>query len=141
MLFRSVAAVERQCGTPPAQVLADSGFFSRANLEELARRGIEGYVPDPNLAHELNTGRRAQGIGRMKIRDSCLKQMRRKLRSPAGRAVYGRRKATVEPVLGGLKAQRGMRQFRTRGLAKVAVELTLAALAYNLTRLYHGRKP
>jgi hypothetical protein len=35
-----------------------------------------------------------------------------------------------------LKQQRGMRQFRTRSLAKVAAEFSLATLAYNLTRLY-----
>ena len=55
--------------------------------------------------------------------------MRRKLRSPAGRTIYQRRKEMVEPVLGVLKEQRGMRRFRLRGLAKVAVEFTLAAMA------------
>ena len=33
-----------------------------------------------------------------------------------------------------LKQQRGMRQFRTRGLARVSNEFTLATMAYNLTR-------
>ena len=65
--------------------------------------------------------------------------MRQKLRSPTGRAVYRRRKALIEPVFGVLKEQRGMRRFRRRGLAKVAVEMLLAATAYNLTRLYHAR--
>jgi hypothetical protein len=43
-------------------------------------------------------------------------------------------------VFGVLKQQRGMRQFRTRGPAKVATEFTLAALAYNLTRLFVRRR-
>jgi len=64
--------------------------------------------------------------------------MRRKLRSPAGRAVYGRRQALIEPVFGVLKEQRGMRQFRRRGLVKVAVEIALAATAYNLTRIWNS---
>ena len=63
-------------------------------------------------------------------------RMRRKLRSPVGRAVYQRRKEIVEPVLGVLKEQRGMRRFRLRGLAKVAVEFALAATALNLTRIW-----
>jgi len=63
--------------------------------------------------------------------------MRRKLRSAVGRAVYGRRKALIEPVFGVLKEQRGMRQFRRRGLEKVAVEVALAATAYNLTRMWN----
>jgi hypothetical protein len=64
------------------------------------------------------------------------REMRRKLRSPAGRAVYRRRKELAEPMMGILKEQRGMRRFRMRGLANVAAELTLAAAALNLTRLW-----
>lgn len=139
-LVPMVTAVEQQCRARPYQVVADSGFFSVTNLEQLARRGIDAYVPDSNVARELNTGHRAVGIGRNSIRSPQLRRMRQKLRCPAGRAVYCRRKAVVEPVLGVLKQQRGMRQFRTRTLMKVRIEFTLAALAYNLTRLHHGRK-
>jgi len=64
--------------------------------------------------------------------------MRRKLRDPSGQALYQRRKATVEPVMGVLKEQRGMRRFRLRGLAQVGIELALACTAYNLTRLWAG---
>ena len=59
--------------------------------------------------------------------------MRQKLRSPAGRRMYQPRKAMVEPAIGNLKEQRGMRQFLRRGLAGVTVELVLAVLSYNLT--------
>ena len=68
-----------------------------------------------------------------------LKEMRRKLRTREGRRVSERRKALVEPVFGVLKQQRNLRQFRTRGQARVAAEFTLAALAYNLTRMFHRR--
>lgn len=135
-LLPMVEEVEKQGGSPPAQALADTGYFSLQNLQQLQQRGIEAYVPDSNLAHELNTGRRYTGPPR-----AChplQRRMRQKLRTPAGRAVYGRRKAIVEPVWGVLKQQRGMRQFRTRGLVKVAIEFTLAALAYNLTRLHNA---
>ena len=67
-LLPMVEAVEQQCRCRPGEVVADSGFFSVANLQELARRGIDGYVPDSNLARELNTGQRAAGIGRNRIR-------------------------------------------------------------------------
>jgi transposase/IS5 family transposase len=133
-LVPMVEAVEQQCRARPEQVLADSGFFSLENVRELERRGIEPWVPDSNLARELNTGQRCPAHNRP--RQAVQKRMRQKLRSPAGRVVYARRRAVVEPVFGVLKQQRGMRQFRTRGLAKVAVEFTLAAVAYNLTRLF-----
>jgi IS5 family transposase len=133
-LLPMVAAVEQSSGSPPQQVLADAGFFSLENVSVLSRRGIDAYVPDSNLARELNTGQRCPAHNRP--RHAVQQRMRQKLRSPAGRAVYARRKAVVEPVLGVLKQQRGMRQFRTRGLASVAVEFTLAALAYNISHVF-----
>ena len=131
-----VEEVEQRTGACPEKVLADAGFYSNENVRDLEERGIAVYVPDPNLARELNTGKRARTIGRNRVRSPELKAMRKKLRSPAGRRVYAQRKALVEPVFGVLKQQRGIRQFRTRGQAKVAVEFTLAAIAYNLTRLF-----
>ena len=52
--------------------------------------------------------------------------------------IYERRKTLVEPVFGVLKEQRGMRRFARRGLQQVAVELALAATAYNLTRIWRA---
>jgi len=135
-----VEEVEQRTGERPEHALADAGFYSNENVRDLEERGIKVYVPDPNLARELNTGKRARTIGRNRVRSPELKAMRKKLRSSAGRRVYARRKALVEPVFGVLKQQRGMRQFRTRGQAQVAAEFTIAAIAYNLTRLF-ARKP
>lgn len=133
-LLPMVDEVEQQSGEQPEQVVADSGFFSLSNIEELERRGVDGYVPDSNLARELNTGQRCPAHNRP--RHAAQRRMRKKLRSRAGRAVYSRRKATVEPVFGVLKQQRGMRQFRTTGLKNVGTEFTWSAVAYNLTRLH-----
>jgi len=134
LLVPMVDAVEQECGESPGRVLADSGFFSQENLEEMERRNIDAYVPDTHLGHELNRGVRVHGNA--SARHPAQRRMRRKLRSPDGRAVYGKRKAIVEPVFGILKEQRGMRRFRLRGLAKVALEFTMAATAWNLTRLW-----
>jgi hypothetical protein len=131
-LLPMVAEVKRQCGSPPGQVLADSGYFSLENLRQLEQQKVEGYVPDSNLARALNLGKRCRGRARARVH----RRMRKRLRSAAGRAAYGRRKAVVEPVLGVLKEQRGMRQFRLRGKPKVGAEFTLATLGYNLTRMY-----
>jgi len=130
----------RQCRGKPRRVSADTGFFSLQNLHGLQEREIDGYVPDPNLSYELKGKGRAQGIGKSKhLRDPEHRRMRRKLRDPAGRRIYGQRKAIVEPVFGVLKQQRGLRQFRLRGLHRVGIEFTLAAIGYNLSRLYHRR--
>jgi transposase len=123
--------VEQRCGASPGAALADSGFFSIDNIEQMEQRNIDAYVPDSNLASELNLGTRC----RVKARAAAHRRMRAKLRSPDGQAHYARRKAVVEPVFGVLKQQRGIRQFRTRGLQNVNNEFTLATLAYNITRL------
>ena len=125
---------QQRCGAPPGAALADSGFFSIDNLNQMEQRNIDAYVPDSNMARALNLGARC----RTRACAPAHRRMRAKLRSPAGQAAYARRKAVVEPVFGVLKQQRGMRQFRTRGLKNVNNEFTLATLAFNITRL-HGK--
>ena len=127
-----VDAVEQRCGERPRKVSAAAGFFTLEAVVELAERGIDAEVPDSVPARELHRGKR--GIGAAPVRHPEHRRMRQKLRDPAGRAIYQRRQAIVEPVLGVLQEPRGMRQFRRRGLAQVAVELALAATAFNLTR-------
>ncbi|HKW24506.1 MAG TPA: transposase [Terriglobales bacterium] len=137
-LLPLVDEVQRQCHRRPRRLSADSGFFSLANLQGLRERGIEGYVPDANLSYELKGKGRVQGLGKNRqLRDPEHRRMRWKLRQEEGQAIYRQRKAIVEPVFGVLKQQRGMRQFRLRGLQRVGIEWTLAVLGYNLTRLYH----
>lgn len=127
-----VEGVKQRCGETPRQVSGDSGFFALEPLEELEKQKVDVYVPDSNLARLLNRGGRL----RCRARHPVHQRMRQKLRSPLGRAIYGRRKALIEPIFGVLKEQRGMRRFRLRGLVKVAIELALAATAYNLTRMW-----
>jgi transposase len=61
--------------------------------------------------------------------------MRFKLRQPAARRRYARRKAIVEPVFGQLKEARGFTAFSLRGLALATGEYLLACLAHNLGKL------
>jgi hypothetical protein len=56
LLLPLVEQVERVCGERPQQASADSGFFSLANLGAFEACGIDGYVPDSNLACVLNRG-------------------------------------------------------------------------------------
>jgi hypothetical protein len=131
-LIPMVEEAERQSGAQTEKILADAGFFSLENIAELEARGLDVYLPDSNLARELNTGQRCPATRLSTMQ----RRMRRKLRDPAGWAVYQRRKALVEPVWGTLKEQRGMRRFRLRGLNKVKIEFTLATISFNLTRLF-----
>ena len=129
-----VQEVEQRCQKRPQRVLADAGFYSNQNVEMMEERGVELYVPDSVLAREMKQGRRVRGA--MRISHPGLKRMRQRLRSPAGRKLYQRRKGLVEPVFGTLKEHRGLRRFYRRGLASVNAEFLLMALAFNLTRLH-----
>jgi len=133
-----VDVVAEECEQPPGCVLADAAFSSQANLQQMEARGIEAYIPDCNLRSEMKGNVSADQ--RCPTRDRRLLAMSHKLRTPAGRQQYNRRQGLVEPVFAILKEHRGLRQFQRRGLAKVGVEFTLAALAYNLTRFYRFRK-
>jgi hypothetical protein len=66
--------------------------------------------------------------------------MQAKLETQDAKARYARRKQTVEPVFGIIKSGLGFTRFHLRGLAKVASEWTLIALADNCRRLHRLRQ-
>jgi hypothetical protein len=65
-------------------------------------------------------------------------QVRHKLRTPEGRAIYKMRKAVVEPVFGQIKEQRGFRRFLLRGRARVTAEWKLICATHNLLKLFRS---
>lgn len=70
-----------------------------------------------------------------------LERMAYRLKTPEGRALYGKRKSTVEAVFGMVKCVLGFRQFMMRGFAKASGEWTLVSIAWNLRRMFrlvHG---
>jgi len=136
-LVAMTEAVERECGQRPAVVLADCGYYTMGGVEAVQQSGVEVIVPDIVAAREM--AGRAEAVEmnrRQQRRHPGLNELRRRLRDPAVRDCYGRRKALVEPVFGVLKQQRGMRQFRCRGLLKVGAEWALTTTAFNLTRMF-----
>ena len=135
-LVPMVELVKTSCGLPPGRVVADSGYYSNHNTEQMEALGIDAYVPDSNLARELNLGHQADDL---RCHDPRLRRMREKMRSEQGRHLYRKRRSIVEPVFGVLKQQRNLREFRLRSLDKVAIEFALAATAYNLTRIHRSR--
>ena len=64
--------------------------------------------------------------------------MRKRIDSPQGRALYGRRIATVEPVFGNLRYNKGLDRFTLRGKAKVDTQWKLYRLVHNIEKLAHS---
>ena len=136
-LVAMTEAVERECGERPAIVMADCGYYAMEQIGAVEAGGVRVLVPDRLMATELAGGMDAPAMNhRQQVRTPRLKQLRERMREPSARVCYARRKALVEPVFGVLKQQRGMRQFRRRGLEAVSTEWALAATAYNITRLF-----
>lgn len=129
--------VKQRCGERPEVVSADSGFYACEQIKRVQERGVDVFVPDSNLACELNGGPNADTV--MPVTSEIGQKMRTKLRSKHGQAIYRKRKALVEPVFGTLKEQRYGRRFRMRGLIKTGLEFCFMTLAYNLTRLHQLR--
>ena len=63
-------------------------------------------------------------------------RMAAQVRTPAGRALYARRKVIVEPVLGQLKAAHGFRRFLLRGLQKIRGAWCLLCLTPHVLKLW-----
>jgi hypothetical protein len=63
--------------------------------------------------------------------------MKQRLDSPEGRALYGRRIATVEPVFGNLRYNKGLDRFTLRGQKKVDTQWKLYCLVHNIEKLAH----
>jgi hypothetical protein len=63
-------------------------------------------------------------------------KMAYKLKTALGKAIYGARKCTVEPVIGIIKEVLGFRQFSLRGELAAAGEWCLVCLAFNLKRFH-----
>jgi hypothetical protein len=63
--------------------------------------------------------------------------MRQRIDSPEGRRAYGQRFATVEPVFGNLRFNKGLDRFTLRGRRKVEGQWKLFCLVQNIEKLVH----
>lgn len=71
------------------------------------------------------------------LRQPLREQMYHRLLTTKGRAIFAKRKHTVEPVFGHLKHNLGYRQFLLRSLEKVQAEFNIMCIAFNLMKMVH----
>ena len=136
-----LASIPAVLGKPTA-ALADCGYANSKVFNRLA-------VDQPALALYVSVHREDAHAERRydyrppkkrkparTITDPARLAMAAKLKTEAGRKIYRRRSATVEPVFGIIKHVLGFRHFLLRGLAKVSGEWNLVCLAYNFKRVH-----
>lgn len=66
-------------------------------------------------------------------------QMRARIDTPEGRALYDQRFGTVEPVFGNLCHNKGLTRFTLRGRTQVDAQWKLFCLVHNIEKLAHLR--
>jgi transposase len=138
-LIPAVETIERLLGRRPKQLVADAGYWSEENVERLEAKGIDAYLARGRMKHSETV--LPPPRGRIPAQLSRVERMQRKLRTKAGRTVYARRKAIVEPVNGQIKQARGFRQFLRRGVERVSQEWSLVCTAHNLLKLRAAWNP
>jgi Transposase DDE domain len=107
----------------PGVVVADAGYWHQRQIETVVADGIQVLVaPDSSLRR----GARPGSTG------GLYDFMRGVLATPAGRALYRQRQATIAPVFGQLKFNRAIRRFQRRGRAACRSEWRLIAATHNL---------
>lgn len=123
-----------------ARVLVDSGYYGEAIVTavEAGGRGPAVHAAMQRQPHGRSVARLEkhpdppappEGAALAEI-------MAHRLATAAGKALYGLRKQTIEPVFGIIKAVIGFRRFMLRGKEKADLEWTLVRTAYNLKRLH-----
>jgi transposase len=132
----TVDTVPAGLGPIPAAAL-DTGYFSEANVKALESRGIEPYIATGRTEHHGGWRAYFEEAGEVPPETASVREkMAYKLRTEVGKAIYRRRKCTVEPVIGIIKEAMGFRQFSLRGLEAARGEWSLVCVAYNLRRLH-----
>ena len=127
--------VAEELGKPQALV-ADAGYHSKENVERCEAQGIEPYIAGSREAHNQPLEQRMQAPAECPADADAVTAMEHRLKTAAGKAIYGKRKSTVETVFGVIKEVLGFRRFHLRGLQAVRGEWNLVCTAWNLKRLY-----
>jgi hypothetical protein len=112
----------------------DNGYYSEAAVAALETLGFDPYIAIGRQGHHAPQAEVPEEPA------TAQERMAAKLRTPAGQALYTRRKVIVEPVFGQIKEARGFRRFLLRGLATIRGEWRLVCLTHNLLKIWrYGR--
>lgn len=135
-----VPALDRLAALPealgaPTHMLADTGYFSAANVAACQAAKIEPMIAMGRQSHHPPVFERFAPDTPALVTDDPVVRMAHRLTTRNGRALYGLRKQTVEPVFGIIKQAMGWRRMSMRGLDAAKDEWTLVAMAWNVKRL------
>ena len=117
-------------------LLGDAGYFSESNVGACEAAQIEPMLSMNRESHHVPVLQRfAPDEVAPQTADPVLK-MAHRLGTKKGRALYGLRKQTVEPVFGIIKRAMGWREMSMRGLDQARGEWSLVTMVWNIKRLF-----
>ena len=117
-------------------LIADSGYFSEANVAACEKQELTPYITIDRKNHNEPLWNRFQEPPPLPDNADAVTRMKHRLKTTAGKAIYALGKTTSEPVFGVIKAVMGLRSFQMRGFEKAQGEWNLACIAWNLKRLH-----
>src|SRR5580765_8850781 len=119
----------------PETLLADTGYFSEANVALCAAAQIDSMIAQGRQSHYPPLSERFAKVPSAPENPTPLGAMSDRLQTPEGKKLYALRKQIPEPVFGIIKSAMGFRQFLLRGLENVQGEWTLVTMAWNMKRM------
>ena len=117
-------------------LLADTGYFSAANVEDCEKAGVNPVIAMGRQPHHPPLAERFETPPPAPENPTPVEAMAHRLKTPEGRELYALRKQTPEPVFGIIKSVLGFRQFSMRGLEKARGEWSLVTMAWNMKRMF-----
>jgi len=117
-------------------LLADTGYFSAANVAACTAAGIDPLIAMGRQPHHPPVSELFCDDPLAPENPTPVEAMAHRLKTREGRDLYALRKQTPEPVFGIIKSVMGFRQFLLRGLEKVRGEWSLVTMAWNMKRMF-----
>jgi hypothetical protein len=117
-------------------LLADTGYFSEANVQACVAAGIDPLIAMGRQPHHPSLDERFAAAPPPPDNPTPVEAMAHRLKTPEGKTLYGLRKQTPEPVFGIIKSALGFRQFLLRGLENVRGEWNLVTISWNMKRMF-----
>ena len=133
--LEKLAALPEELGKTET-MLADTGYFSEANVEACVAAGVDPLIAMGRQPHYPPLAERFAPVPPPPENPTPVEAMAHRLKTPEGKKLYALRKQTPEPVFGIIKSTLGFRQFLLRGLDNVRGEWNLVTMAYNMKRLF-----
>ncbi len=131
--------LQRNYGAVPEELLVDGGFSSRGDTTDVERRKVRVYAPIKKEEELLAQGK--DPYARHPGDSNEYFAFRQRMKTQEAKEIYRERCSTAEFPNAGCR-NRGLQQFRVRGLAKTRILAVWQALAHNFQMiLFHQWLP